>query len=51
MFIPGENGKIRFIECSPFLRLRCYIMETKKILREKRKIVKLGNVGSVEYYW
>ena len=30
-----------------FLRLRGDIMETKKILREERKIVKIGNSGSV----
>lgn len=39
---------MKFVECSPFLRLRGDIMETKKkILREKRKIVKIGNSCSV----
>jgi len=38
---------VKFVECSLFLRLRGNIMETKKILREKRKIVKIGNSCSV----
>jgi len=38
---------MELVERNSFLWLRGDLMETKKILREKRKIVKIGNSGSV----